>query len=490
MDQGRVQGQGLRPGLSLFDAATLVSGSMIGSGIFIVSADIARLVRSPLLLLAVWLVSGLMTVTGALAYGELAAMMPQAGGQYIYLREAFGTLWAFLFGWTLLLVIQTGTIAAVSVGFARFAGVLWPALSATLWVGYGNVGLSAERAGAIAVIALLTATNLGGLNAGRLVQNFFTTAKVLSLLLIVVLGLIIAPNPAALNANFLSRRALLGGQELSWSLAAAFGAAMVGGLFSADAWAAVTFSASEVRDPKRHLPLALALGTAVVIVLYILTNLAYLAELPVVGEASAHAVLARGISAARGDRVAAAAMQIIWGGAGAAITAVLVMISTFGCANGLILTGARVIWAMADDRLFFGSARRLNRAQVPSVALLMQGAWAALLTLSSSYGELLDYVIFTQLLFYVLTVGAVFVLRRRRPQAARPYRTWGYPWLPAGYIGAALALMADLLLVKPKFTLLGLLIVLSGVPAYGWWRGRGAAAASRAAATQLGAEDR
>ena len=457
----------LKPGLSLFDSVTLVAGSMIGSGIFIVSADITRQVGTPFALLLVWLVAGVMTIAGALAYGELAAMMPAAGGQYVYLREAYGGMWAFMFGWTLLLVIQTGTIAAVAVAFARFAGVMWPVLGSTLWIGAGGAGLSGERAGAIIVIAVLTAANLRGLNMGKWLQNSFTTAKILSLCLIVAVGCVLIPNPAAIHANFGSSAAFFGNPSTSIGVGV-FGAAMVGALFSADAWASVTFAAAEVRNPKRDLPLALAFGTGVVIALYILTNLAYLCELPATGTADAASVVGRGIAHASSDRVAAAAMQVVWGSAGAKITAVLVMISGFGCANGLILTGARVIYAMSQDRVFFAAAGRLNRASVPAVALVMQGIWAAVLTLSGTYSELLDYVIFAQLMFYVLTVSAVFVLRRRRPDAPRPYRAWGYPIVPALYVIAASALMVDLLILKPRFTWPGLLIALSGVPIYYW----------------------
>jgi APA family basic amino acid/polyamine antiporter len=456
----------LRPGLSLFDSVTLVAGSMIGSGIFIVSADITRQVGTPAALLLVWLVAGVMTIAGALAYGELAAMMPQAGGQYVYLREAYGGMWAFMFGWTLLLVIQTGTIAAVAVAFARFAGVMWPVLGTSIWVGAGGAGLSGERAGAILVIAVLTAANLRGLNMGKLLQNSFTSAKILSLILIVAVGCLIAPNGDAIRANFGSSTAFAGTPSFSIASAGVFGAAMVGALFSADAWASVTFTAAEIKNPKRDLPLALAFGTGVVIALYILTNIAYLCELPAGGQAGAATVVGRGIAHATSDRVAAAAMQVVWGGAGAKITAVLVMISGFGCANGLILTGARVIYAMSHDRVFFAAAGRLNRASVPAVALVMQGVWACILTLSGTYSELLDYVIFAQLMFYVLTVAAVFVLRRRIPDAPRPYRAWGYPIVPALYVLAASAMMIDLLILKPRFTWPGLLIAISGVPIY------------------------
>jgi basic amino acid/polyamine antiporter, APA family len=457
---------GLRPGLGLFDATTLVAGSMIGSGIFIVAADIVRQVGSPAALLATWIVAGLMTIAGALAYGELAAMMPQAGGQYVYLREAYGGLWAFLFGWTLLLIIQTGTIAAVAVAFARFLGVLWPVLGTRVWLGAGSFGFSGERLGAIMVIAILTIANLRGLNMGRLVQNSFTTAKVLALVMIVLVGCVLFPNPAALRANFGTVHGFFFQGVPATGFLAVFGAAMVGALFSADAWASVTFAASEIRNPGRNLPRALALGSGAVIILYLLTNLAYLFQLPAAGVAHGSDVFARGIAHAASDRVASAAMEVVWGAAGASLTAVLVMISAFGCANGLILTGARVIYAMAEDGVFFAAARRLNAANVPAFALIVQGVWAALLAVSGTYSELLDYVIFAALFFYVLTVGAVFRLRRTRPEAPRPYRAWGYPIVPAAYMIAAAAIMIDLLVMQPRFSWPGVIIVLSGVPIY------------------------
>ena len=317
-------------------------------------------------------------------------------------------------------------------------------------IGVAGIGISSERLVAVAIIALLTLVNLRGLNLGRLVQNVFTSAKVLSLLLIILLGCVLAHNGAAVYANFGSMHAFTGERSFSPALLAAFGAAMVGGLFSSDAWAGITFAAPEVRDPQRNLPRALALGTGVVIVLYMLTNVAYLCELPAnalapSAAAEPHtAVFARGIANAASDRVATAAMQMIWGHTGAVVTAILVMISTFGCANGLILTGARVIYAMACDGSFFARAGRLNSASIPAFALIIQGGWAATLTLSGSYSQLLDYVIFAQLLFYTLTVASVFVLRIRRPSAPRPYRAWGYPLVPFFYIVLAAALMIDL----------------------------------------------
>jgi APA family basic amino acid/polyamine antiporter len=443
---------------------------MIGSGIFIVSADITRQIGSPAALLAVWVAAGLLTLGGALAYGELAAMMPQAGGQYVFLREAYGGAIAFAFGWTLLLVIQSGTIAAVAVAFARFAAVMWPLFGSQIFLGLGNVGFSAERLAAIAVITLLTVLNQRGLRIGAIVQNSFTIAKLSSLITIVLAGCIFAPKLAALRLNFGSAAIFFGEQPLSPSRIATFGAAMVGALFSSDAWGSVTFAAAEVRDPARVLPRALAFGAGMVIILYLFTNLAYLCQLPAqphalsVGENSP--VFAHGIADAAHDRVATAAMQMVWGGAGATITAIIVMVSTLGCANGLILTGARALYALAQDGLFFAAAGHLNRSAVPGVALMLQGTWAALLTLSGSYSELLDYVIFAQLLFYALTVGALFILRIRRPEATRPYRAWGYPAVPALYLVSATALMIDLLVMRPAYTWPGLLIALSALPLY------------------------
>ncbi|MGH7949709.1 MAG: APC family permease, partial [Candidatus Binataceae bacterium] len=379
----------------------------------------------------------------------------------------YGGLWAFLFGWTFLLVIQTGTIAAVAVAFARFAGVIWPAVGSELWFGIGGVGLSGERLGAILVIVVLTWINLRGLELGKLVQNGFTTAKIMSLLFIIAVGCLFAPNAAAVESNFASTQSFFGATSwLSLPFAAAFGAAMVGGLFSADAWANVTFTAAEVKNPHRDLPLALLGGTAVVILLYLFTNVSYLFQLPAQGSADAVTIFGRGIAHAPSDRVASAAMEIVWGRTGATITAILVMISTFGCENGMILTGARVVYAMSRDRVFFRAAGELNHASVPAFALVMQAAWSCVLALSGTYSDLLDYVIFAQLLFYILTVAAVFILRIKKPAARRPYRAWGYPWVPALYIIAAAAMTIDMLIMKPSYTWPGLLIVASGVPIY------------------------
>jgi len=452
---------GLEARLGLLDATALVAGSMIGSGIFIVSADIARRLPAPGWLLAVWAIAGALTVAGALSYGHLAAAMPRAGGQYVYLTELYGPLWGFLYGWTLVLVIQTGTIAAVAVAFATYAGELWPALAPSPPL------LSLGRpvqAVAVGLVVLLTALNARGLEAGRWVQNVFTVAKVGTLLAVIALGLVLGGGAA--RATNLARPAFatgLGPLQTVMQL----GAAMVGALFAADAWANVTFAAGEVRDARRTVPRALLLGTGLVCLLYLVTNVAYLNVLPLVGTADGADVLARGIQHATADRVGSAAMERLAGGGGAPLMAVAVMVSTFGCANGLVLAGARVAWAMARDGRFFGAAARLNARHVPGPALWMQGAWASVLALSGRYGDLLDYVIIAELLFYLLTVGGLLVLARRsgeRPTAA------GYPWLQVAYLVLVAALVVDLLITKPAYTWGSVAVVASGVPFYALWR--------------------
>ncbi|MGH8008178.1 MAG: APC family permease [Candidatus Binatia bacterium] len=454
--------------LGLIDATAIVAGSMIGSGIFIVSADMARTVGSPGWLLLLWIASGVITLLGALAYGELAAMMPRAGGQYVYLREAYSPLWGFLSGWTVFLVIQTGTIAAVAVAFAKFLGVLVPWVSAeNSLMQLGPISLSTQRVVAIAVMALLTWSNSRGLREGKIIQNVFTSAKILALAALILLGLFVARNPEAVTANSAN---VWGETPLSFGFLMLLGGAMVGPLFAADAWNNVTFTAGEVKNPRRTLPLSLIGGTGLVIALYCLTNVAYLCVLPLQGSPDGATVIDRGIQYAADDRVATAAAHMIFDEGAAAIMAIAVMISTFGCLNGMILAGPRLYYAMAQDRLFFAGAGRLNAAGVPAVGLWLQMLWASVLTLSGTYGNLLDYVIFAALLFYVLTVAGLFVLRRTRPDADRPYRVYGYPWLPGFYILAASAVMIDLLFVKPAYTWPGLLIVLTGVPVYFFWR--------------------
>lgn len=467
----------LKRELGLPSAMALVMGSMIGSGIFIVSADIARTVNSPALLLGAWLLTGFMTLVAALSYGELAAMMPKAGGQYVFLRESLGPLWGFLYGWTLFLVIQTGTIAAVAVGFGKFLGVWFPEISATHWVlhfghyGATEIGLSTLNIVAIALIVLLTAVNTWGVRTGALVQNIFTAAKVFALFALIVAGLTIAKNPAAFQSNFgeFWRNASLHGRYAiqvgstgipAWvGVFTVLAVVQVGSLFSADAWNNVTFTAAEVKNPKRNLPLALGLGAGGVIVLYLLANVAYLSALPL--EAIQHAPE---------DRVATAVLEQAFSGVGAKIMALAIMVSTFGCVNGMILAGARVYYAMSEDGLFFKAAGRIHpRFNTPVASLVFQGFWAAVLCVSGTYGQLLDYIIFAVLLFYVLTLAGLFVLRRKLPAAPRPYRAFGYPLLPAVYIGLAVFIDIVLLMYKPQYTWPGLLIVCSGLPVYFIW---------------------
>jgi APA family basic amino acid/polyamine antiporter len=466
-------------GLGLFDSTTIVMGSMIGSGIFIVAADIARLVRSPGLFLLAWVISGLMTITGAVTYGELAGMMPHAGGQYVYLREAFGPLFGFLYGWTLFLVIQTGTVAAVAVAFGKFLGVFVPWVSAqNILVNLGQLNfpgravaltVSSQQLVAILALLFLSAINVFGLRVGAWVQNIFTILKVGALLGLVGLGLwwVNRPSSTSIRVEHLW-------QGVPWDLATltVLAVALVGPLFSSDAWNNITFTGAEVVNPKRNLPLALFLGTTVVCALYVACNWVYLRVLPFFGTPQG-GPLARGIQYAAEDRVATAAIQAMLGGKGAGLMAAAIMISTFGCMNGLILTGARVYYAMARDGLFFSAVGNVNpRYHTPAISLLVQAVWAALLTLSGTYGELLDYVIFASVLFYILTVVGVFRLRRLRPDAPRPYRAWGYPLLPALYIVFGLFVEWALLTHKALRSVAGLSIVALGVPVFHLWRRR------------------
>ncbi len=496
-------------GLGLLDSTMIVAGSMIGSGIFIVSADIARQVGSAGWLIMVWVVTGLLTIAAALSYGELAAMMPKAGGQYVYLRESYSPLWGFLYGWTLFLVIQTGTIAAVAVGFARFLGVLVPPISPTAWIispvnissNYA-VSLSTQQLIAILLIVLLTFINTRGLRLGKLIQNVFTSAKTLSLIALILLGITLGYNAQAIAANFGDLWTPRGVAPINpdfafvpavsaangaYGLFIAFCVAQVGSLFSADAWNNITFTAGEVKNPQRNIPLSLAAGTMLVIALYVLANVAYLVTLPLEQIQT---------TPDRDDRVATAVLQSIFGPVGASLMAVAIIISTFGCNNGLVLAGARVYYAMARDGLFFRSTGGLNDKHVPAMGLLLQCVWASLLVLPRTrlrdattdaplidpvtgfeqygnlYSNLLDYVVFSVLIFYVLTIGGLFVLRRKRPHAERPYLAFGYPLIPALYIVTATVIMLVLLVYKTQTTWPGLLIVLTGIPVYFFWRAR------------------
>jgi APA family basic amino acid/polyamine antiporter len=497
-------------GMGLFSATAIVMGSMIGSGIFIVSADMSRGLGSPALLIAAWLVTALMTIIGALSYGELAAMMPKAGGQYVYLREALGPLWGFLYGWTLFLVIQTGTIAAVGVAFGKFLGVFFPSVSAQNWIwhiehvppwhvgpmvlGNMDIGLNTANLSAIVVITLLTLLNTFGVKMGAAVQNVFTSAKVLALMAVVLVG-VLAKNSVALAANFGAAvwhnfwvgagwhtahavQVGVGGPTAYVGVLTIVAVVQVGSLFSSDAWNNVTFTAGEIMNPKRNLPLSLAIGTGVVLLLYVLCNFVYLSVLPLAGDPAATTIVGRGIQYASEDRVATAVMEQAastfgpaGAGYGAKLMAAAILISTFGCVNGMLLAGARVYYAMSRDGLFFKSVGRLSeRSKTPVNSLWVQWAWTCLLCLSGSYGQLLDYVIFAVLVFYILTIAGLFVLRRTRPTAVRPYKAFGYPVLPALYIVMALWICAVLLRYKPQYTWPGLIIVLLGIPVYLVWK--------------------
>ena len=490
----------------------LVMGSMIGSGIFIVSAEIAREVDSPALLIGAWAIAGFMTIVAALSYGELAAMMPRAGGQYVYLREALGPVWGFLYGWTLFLVIQTGTIAAVGVAFGKFLGVFAPSISSTNWVwhlwkvppiplgpmvlGNMDVGINTQNLVAIVLVIFLSIVNIFGLKTGAAIQNVFTAAKVSALLGLVFFGLAIGRNPYAVRANFghdFWRNALhgalhpvqvgVGGPIVLVGTLTILGVAQVGSLFSADAWNNVTFTAGEVKNPSRNLPLSLALGTGVVIALYIACNFIYLSVLPLNGTPAGASVMERGIKYAAEDRVGTAVMTQMFGSAGGYLMAAAIMISGFGCANGLILSGARVYYAMAKDGLFFRKVAKLHPTyKTPAISLMVQMVWTCALCISGSYGQLLDYIIFAVLVFYILTIVGLFVLRRTHPDAVRPYKAVGYPVLPIIYIVMALFIDVVLLRYKPQYTWPGLIVVLLGIPVYFVWSSRAHRNAGRASA--------
>jgi APA family basic amino acid/polyamine antiporter len=456
--------------LTRIDATALVVGSMIGSGIFIVSADILRQVETPGLMLLVWGLAGLVTLMGALTYGELAAMYPKAGGQYVYLREGISPLFGYLYGWTLFAVIQTGTIAAVAVAFARFTGVFIPGLSPDVFLGFTanlpsgpiEVGLSPQRLLAIASIVVLTWINLRGVRTAAFIQTSLTAVKTLALAALILLGITIGRNPDAIELNF--GTAFWPDAGISLNIWPIVGAAMVGALFSMDAWNNVGFASSELKDPKKDLPFAMATGVLVVTVLYLLANVAYLSVLS-----------APDIANAPQDRVGTAAMQAMFGGVGMYVMAAAIMISTFGCNNGLILAGARVYYAMARDNLFFRRAGDLHpQHRTPAFGLIVQAVWASLLCLSGTYGQLLDYVIFAAVLFYLLTAIGLFALRMKQPAAERPVKAPLYPVLPALYVLLTGLICVNLLIEKPQYTWPGLIIVALGVPVYFAWRRLGA----------------
>ena len=443
----------LRRGIGRLDATALVVGSMIGSGVFIVSAESARLLGSSGWLLAAWAIAGVLTLSAALSCAELAAMLPKAGGQYVFLREAYGPLAGFLFGWAMVLVIQTGTIAAVVVAFAKFLGVLAPGVTDAPWFRLGPLALTPVRLTAIAVIAMLTLANGTGLRAGTATQNVSTAAK-LAVLAALALGGVLLGRALPETGAAVSR-------PIDTSFGVVLAAAMVGPLFSQSAWNNVTFASEEVKDPARTLPFALLVGCVIVTALYVLTNAGYVRTLGL-----------SGIQHAPEDRVGTAAAEALFGGGAAGVMAAAIMVSTFGCANGLILSGARVSFAMARDGLFFRRLARLNRASVPAAALWLQAVWASLLVLTGTYSQLLKYVISADLLLYVLLVLAVIVLRRRHPEWRRPFRTPAYPWLSLLYAAAGLLLIAALLAGNPSTTWPGYALLASGIPIYFLWKRR------------------
>ena len=480
--------------IGLFDGTMIVVGSMIGSGIFIVAADITRQTGSAAGLLLTWILTGVLTISAALAYGELAALFPRAGGQYVYLREAYSPLWGFLYGWTLFLVIQTGTIAAVAVGFARYLGVLFPSISPRAWIihpiALGSkyaISLSVQQLIGVLMVIVLTMVNMLGVRIGKLIQNIFTSAKAFSLFGLIILGVFVGRSHAAMADNFSHLWAVRDAQVVEpganflrgiiptvtaaggfFGLIVALGVSQVGSLFSSDAWNNIGFTAAEVKNPKRDVALSMAVGTLIVITLYFFANLAYLCTMTL-----------HQIQTAPDDRVATAALSAILGPVGASIMAVAIIISTFGCNNGLILAGSRVVYAMAHDGLFFRATGKLNKRGVPGIGLIIQCVWIAILimlrtvkpdgTYGNLYSDLLDYVVFAALMFYVLTIAGVFVLRKKRPDAERPYKAFGYPIVPVFYILAACSIMAILLLYKTQTAWPGLVIVFLGVPVYWLW---------------------
>lgn len=462
--------------LSLFDATMIVAGSMIGSGIFIVTANMSRQLGSPGYILLEWVASAIITLIAALSYGELAGMMPKAGGQYVYLKEAYNPLIGFLYGWTCFTVIQTGFIAAVGVAFAKFTAVFFPALgTGNIILSLGFLKISAGQLFAIAIIILITFINTRGIEYGKLVQGIFTSTKLLALAVLVIVGLYVAFNGHFIAANFHGmwqassvgdKGEVLQSPLTGIALLATLGVAMVSPLFSSDAWNNVTFISAEIKQPGRNIPLALLIGTLMVGVLYILTNITYFCILPLHGNPQGTDILSHGIAFAKDDRVATAAVSVMLGNGAAYVMAGLIMISTFGCNNGIVLSGARLYYAMAKDKLFFRQAMKLNSKGVPAVSLIFQCVWASVLCLSGTYSDLLDYITIASLLFYVLTIAGVFILRKKQPDAHRPYKVFAYPFLPAIYIITALAISIDLLVEIPSTTWPGVIIVIIGIPFY------------------------
>ncbi|NIG57105.1 APC family permease [Chitinophaga sp. Cy-1792] len=455
-----------KPTLGLLDATMVVAGSMIGSGIFLVTAEIARNVGGAGWITAMWVLAGVVTLIAALSYGELSGMYPKAGGQYVYLREAYNPFIAFLFGWTQFGVIQTGTIAAVAVAFAKFTAYLIPSFSEkNILLHTPLVDISAAQIVAIISIILLTFINTRGVKHGKVIQTVFTLAKLLSLFGLIIFGFLLGAKAEIWHANWehaweANSLSLLDGNIVTSGLTGiaflgAIAISMKGSLFSSDAWNNVTFIAGEIKNPKKNIGRSLFLGTLIVTIIYVSTNLMYLAVIPI-----------KEIAFAANDRVGVVAAEHIFGGVGSMVIAVMIMISTFGCNNGLILSGARIYYTMAEDKLFFKGAGELNKYSVPAKGLWIQCLWTSLLCLTGRYNDLLALVIFGVLLFYVLTIFGIFILRRKRPEIERPYKAFGYPVLPVIYMIVALSLAVLLLMFETKFALMGLGIILLGVPLY------------------------
>lgn len=464
----------IEPKLNLLDVVLLVSGSMIGSGIFIVTADMMRTLGSPFWVLICWLISGIITLFAALSYGELAAMMPEAGGQFLFLKRAFGNLTAFVYGWTVFLVIQTGVIAAVAVAFAKYIGVIFPVISESNVISLGFFTVSVSQFVAILSIVLLTFIHTRGIKNGTSIQRVFTISKLIALFGLIVLAFSKLGSENYLSQNFsdpFTAKNYLNETQTGSPLNAIgiftfMGSALIGALFSSDAWNNVTFLSAEIKNPNRNLPLGLSIGVFIVTILYLLANVAYFILLPAVGDPHGVGPTAQGIMFADNDRVATAALHTFFGNTSITIMAILIVVSTFGCNNGLILAGSRLFQSMANAKLFFKQATYLNQHQVPSKSLWIQCIWASVLCLSGSYGQLLGYATFSSLIFYIVTIVGLFVLRKKEPDTPRPYKAWGYPYIPMAYIIITSIICINLLLFSFTNSILGIGIILLGVPVY------------------------
>lgn len=464
----------IEPKLNLLDVVLLVSGSMIGSGIFIVTADMMRALGSPFWVLLCWLISGVITLFAALSYGELAAMMPEAGGQFLFLKRAFGNLTAFVYGWTVFLVIQTGVIAAVAVAFAKYLGVIFPAVSEENAVSLGFFSISVSQVVAILSIILLTAIHTQGIKNGTAIQRVFTISKLIALFGLIVLAFSKLGSDNYLSQNFsdaftaknYTNETQTGSVLGAIGIFTFMGSALIGALFSSDAWNNVTFLSAEIKNPNRNLPLGLSIGVFIVTILYLLANIAYFILLPAVGDPNGVGPIERGIMFAENDRVATAALHTFFGTTSITIMAILIIVSTFGCNNGLILAGSRLFQSMANAKLFFKQASHLNKHFVPSKSLWIQCIWASVLCLSGSYGQLLGYATFASLIFYIVTIIGLFILRKKEPTTPRPYKAWGYPYIPMAYIIITSIICLNLLVYSFTNSILGIAIILLGVPVY------------------------